>query len=117
MEGGNWKISEEQAGPSSSSAIAATKQHNLPQTYHHSKEVEEEEETEEEEDDDADHHHKNSTFVPGPLLSLKDQIERDKVFRFSPTHLLSSHGFASSLNFYLFLLNGVLPLLSIHVFC
>ncbi|KAL2323408.1 hypothetical protein Fmac_027787 [Flemingia macrophylla] len=87
MEGGNRKISEDEAGPSSSSGIAATKQQEPHHTFHHhhhhhhhhhkEAEEEEEEETGEEEEDDPDHH-KNTTFVPGPLLSLKDQIERDK---------------------------------------
>ncbi|XP_020240372.1 rho GDP-dissociation inhibitor 1 [Cajanus cajan] len=83
MEGGNRKIAEDEAGPSSSSGIAASKQQNPHETFHHHhhhhyrKEAEEEDETEEEEEDDLDHH-KNTAFVPGPLLSLKDQIERDK---------------------------------------
>ncbi|KAH1216595.1 Rho GDP-dissociation inhibitor 1 [Glycine max] len=81
MEGANWKITEEEAGPSSSSGIASNKQQNPPETFHHQhhrkEAAAEEEETEEEEEDDVDHHN-NSTFVPGPLLSLKDQIEKDK---------------------------------------
>lgn len=67
MEGGKWKREEEEAGPSSvlSSASGIEK-------------TEDEEEDEKEDTND----HKNSTFVPGPLLSLKDQIDRDKVFLF-----------------------------------
>lgn len=110
MEGANWRITDEEAGPSSSSGIASTKQQNPPETFHHRKEAEEEEETEEEEEEDVCQH-KNITFVPGPLLSLKDQIEKDKVFRFSPPHLLFKSWVCSKFDFffyiYLFLLNGL----------
>lgn len=114
MEGANWRITDEEAGPSSSSGIASTKQQNPPETFHHQhhrkEAAAEEEETEEEEEDDVDHHN-NSTFVPGPLLSLKDQIEKDKVFRFSPPHLLFKSWVCSKFDFffyiYLFLLNGL----------
>ncbi|XP_061367484.1 rho GDP-dissociation inhibitor 1-like [Gastrolobium bilobum] len=83
MEGGKWKRAEETAGPScgvsSASGIGASKQEipeNPDEAFHdHGKDEEEAEEEEEEKDIDD---HKNSTFVPGPLLSLKEQIERDK---------------------------------------
>ena len=50
--------------------------------------VEHEEEEEDFDDDFHDHDHNcdiagnGDEFVPGPLLSLKDQIEKDKVFPF-----------------------------------
>ena len=78
MEGGNWKRAEEAAGPSS----GGSKQ-EMPQNSNEAfleEEQEEEEEAEEEEEEDDTDHHKNTNFVPGPLLPLKDQIERDKVF-------------------------------------
>ncbi|XP_027365284.1 rho GDP-dissociation inhibitor 1-like [Abrus precatorius] len=68
------KRAEEEAGPSSASGIGASKQH----THHDINHQEEPEEEEEEEEQNINHLHKNTTFVPGPLLSLKDQIERDK---------------------------------------
>ncbi|MED6207401.1 hypothetical protein PIB30_035502 [Stylosanthes scabra] len=77
MEGGK-RGAEEAAGPSSSSSSLGTNQ----EMSHHPNEEEEEEETEEEKEEDEQHHEtdhlKNTTFQPGPLLSLKDQIERDK---------------------------------------
>ncbi|XP_057751522.1 rho GDP-dissociation inhibitor 1-like [Arachis stenosperma] len=71
MEGG--KRAEEAAGPS----CAGTNQ-EMP---HHPNEEEDEETEDEKEEDEHDFetdHHQNTTFQPGPLLPLKDQIERDK---------------------------------------
>lgn len=45
-------------------------------------EVEEEMLKIETDDEDEDSIKKDSGFVPGPLLSLKEQIEKDKVFLF-----------------------------------
>lgn len=50
---------------------------------------------EEEEDDDAKGHGVVAGFVPGPLVSLKEQIEKDKVFFFffSFFHICNSFPF------------------------
>ncbi|KAK7267432.1 hypothetical protein RIF29_20106 [Crotalaria pallida] len=78
MEAGQWKKAEEEAaaGSSSASGICASDQeiHETP----NEEEEETEEEDHEEEEEDVTGDHKNTTFVPGPLLSLKEQIERDK---------------------------------------
>lgn len=46
---------------------------------------------EDEEDEDEDHRSNGvaAGFVPGPLVSLKEQIEKDKVFSFSNDSLFS----------------------------
>ena len=73
--GGNGKRAHEEAGPSS--GIDGRK---LEMTEKASDDDKEEEEEEEEEEEGAIEDSKNGFFVPGPLLSLKEQIERDKVF-------------------------------------
>lgn len=66
------KEQEEEAGPSSAIEKA----------------IDEDEEAEEEEEIEAiAGDSKNGVFVPGPLLSLKEQIERDKVLLFFYFHL------------------------------
>ena len=89
MEGGNRKKRpEEEAGPSSglsyASGVGASKQelNEKPSDAFDEGRREEEEEVEEEEEEEAFGDNKNGVFVPGPLLSLKEQIERDKVFFF-----------------------------------
>ena len=89
MEGGNRKKRpEEEAGPSSGlsygSGVGASKQelNEKPSDAFDEGRREEEEEVEEEEEEEAFGDNKNGVFVPGPLLSLKEQIERDKVFFF-----------------------------------
>ncbi|MED6111584.1 hypothetical protein PIB30_053557 [Stylosanthes scabra] len=79
-ENGNGKrAEEEEAGPSSliSTAyrVGASIQQQLNQKP---REVEEEQAEQEEEEEIFGGDHKNGGFVPGPLLSLKEQIERDK---------------------------------------
>ncbi|MED6206843.1 hypothetical protein PIB30_030403 [Stylosanthes scabra] len=84
MESGNGKrAEEEEAGPSSliSTAyrVGAINQQQLnqkPREVEEDQAEQEEEGGEEEESFGGDH--KNGGFVPGPLLSLKEQIERDK---------------------------------------
>lgn len=74
MDGGNGKKraqkeQEEEAGPSSAVEKA----------------IDDEDEEAEEEDEKIEAFggdSKNGVFVPGPLLSLKEQIERDKVLLF-----------------------------------
>ncbi|CAL5193784.1 unnamed protein product [Lathyrus oleraceus] len=60
---------QEQAGPSS--LIDKTKQQITEKPSHNASEDEEDEE-------ELIDHIKNGSFVPGPLLSLKEQIEKDK---------------------------------------
>ncbi|XP_057438518.1 rho GDP-dissociation inhibitor 1-like [Lotus japonicus] len=74
--GGNGKKpqEEEQAG-TSASGVDPTKQEMIEKPFHDGKEEEEEAEEEEEEGTGV---HTKGVFVPGPLLSLKEQIERDK---------------------------------------
>ncbi|CAI8614363.1 unnamed protein product [Vicia faba] len=60
---------QEQAGPSS--LIDKTKQQIAEKPSHNASEDEEDEE-------ELTDHIKNGSFVPGPLLSLKEQIEKDK---------------------------------------
>ncbi|XP_061343470.1 rho GDP-dissociation inhibitor 1-like [Gastrolobium bilobum] len=80
MEGGNGKRAQEEPGPSSASVFDASKQEmteKLSEVFDDGREeVEEEEEEEDEVEGVGDH--KNGVFVPGPLVSLKEQIERDK---------------------------------------
>lgn len=64
MEGGKKSHEQEQAGPSS--AIDKTTE-NSTHTFHVASEDEEDE---------------GQVFVPSPLLSLKEQIEKDKVLFF-----------------------------------
>ncbi|RYR52933.1 hypothetical protein Ahy_A06g027790 isoform D [Arachis hypogaea] len=83
MESGNRKrAEEEEAGPSSliSTAFRVGESHQQQLNQKPIREVEEEQ-AEQEEDDEQSFggDHKNCGFVPGPLLSLKEQIERDKV--------------------------------------
>lgn len=61
---------QEQAGPSS--LIDNTKQQIAEKPSRNASEDEEDEE-------ELIDHDKNGPFVPGPLLSLKEQIEKDKV--------------------------------------
>ncbi|KAL1313476.1 hypothetical protein HN51_040047 [Arachis hypogaea] len=82
MESGNRKrAEEEEAGPSSliSTAFRVGESHQQQLNQKPIREVEEEQ-AEQEEDDEQSFggDHKNCGFVPGPLLSLKEQIERDK---------------------------------------
>ncbi|CAL0316859.1 unnamed protein product [Lupinus luteus] len=70
MEAEKWK---EALGSSSTSGVG-----EIPETLNEATFHEEDEEETEEEDEEHIGDHKNATFVPGPLLSLKEQIERDK---------------------------------------
>ncbi|MED6132069.1 hypothetical protein PIB30_015858 [Stylosanthes scabra] len=70
MEGGNR--AEEAARPSSSSSSLGT---NQQMSHHPNEEEETEEEKEEDEQDHETDHIKNTTFEPGHVLSLKDQIK------------------------------------------
>ncbi|XP_027352963.1 rho GDP-dissociation inhibitor 1-like [Abrus precatorius] len=81
MEGGNGKRAQEDAGPSSASGIDGIKQEMTGrpcEALDDGKKEEEEAEEEEEEEEESTHSGKSGVFVPGPLLSLKEQIERDK---------------------------------------
>ncbi|XP_015968134.1 rho GDP-dissociation inhibitor 1 [Arachis duranensis] len=82
MESGNRKrAEEEEAGPSSliSTAFRVGESHQQQLNQKPIREVEEEQ-AEQEDDDEQSFggDHKNCGFVPGLLLSLKEQIERDK---------------------------------------
>lgn len=81
MESGNGKRAEEEAGPSSGLDGSKREMTEKPSdAFDDGRELEEEAEEEEEHGGIDDN--KNGVFVPGPLLSLKEQIERDKVFFF-----------------------------------
>lgn len=71
MEGGNNK---EEAGPSRGLNLNEDKR---------KEELEEGDSEEEEHNQDPAADIITTSYVPGPLLSLKDQIEKDKVLSFS----------------------------------
>ena len=81
MEGGNGKRSaqEEEAGPSASGFVPSKQEMTEKPFDDHRKEEDEEEADEDEEEEESTVDHKNDDFIPGPLLSLKEQIEKDKV--------------------------------------
>lgn len=95
MEGGGKR--GEEAGPSSGGSSSAggvgdqrqEKEKDLsekPSEVLGGVEEEEEEDEEEDHNDDAKDDRLVAGFVPGPLLSLKEQIEKDKVLFFVPKY-------------------------------
>lgn len=95
MEGGGSGSGkrEEEAGPSSTRRVAGEEKKLLGDILN-GKAEDGEAFVGESDDDDGEHHRSDhddetnsrgviSSFVPGPLLSLKDQIEKDKVFFYS----------------------------------
>ena len=98
MEGGKRGA---EAGQSSGSGVKDEQRENHKEMSENPSGVCELRQVEEEEEEDGVDESKGvSGFVPGPLLSLKEQIEKDKVFFFLP--LMSASllfSFFSFLNF------------------
>jgi len=84
MESVNGKRAQEEAGPSDGTKQEMTEK--VSDAWDDGR-VEEEEVDEDEEGGIRDS--KNGFFVPGPLVSLKEQIERDKVFMIFTLFFLS----------------------------
>ena len=90
MEGGNRKKAVDVAGSSSGLSSASGNSENGQETSQKSNVVfdamEEEVEPEAGEDSDDEKDGRRVTgFTPGPPVSLKEQIEKDKVFLLSPS--------------------------------
>jgi len=84
MESVSGKRAQEEAGPSDGTKQEMTEK--VSDAWDDGR-VEEEEVEEDEEGGIGDS--KNGFFVPGPLVSLKEQIERDKVFMIFTLFFLS----------------------------